>query len=126
MKTRRASKKDLPAILELIKEYPEKLMQEHLPKAGSFFVAVEDGKIVGCCALEIYSKRLAEIRSLAVTEKYHEQGIATKLIEKCMAEARKKKVYEVLAISGSISFFENYGFQTFQKEKFALIKILGS
>ena len=124
MRIRKASVKDWPAILGLIREHPDKLMQDHLPRASAFFVAVTDEKIVGCCALEVYSKRLAEIRSLAVTEKFQAKGIATALIEACMKSAKEKKVYEVLTITGATGLFEKHGFGTFNKERFALIKIL--
>ena len=124
MKIRIARKDDFPGIRRLIKMYPEKLMQAHLPRVGRFFVVIEDGKIVGCCALEIYSKRLAEIRSLSVEKKYHGRGIAIELIKHCLKRARKKGVYEVLAITGAKGLFEKFGFHAFHKEKFALLKIL--
>lgn len=125
MTIRKASARDWPAIRRLITEYPRQLMQDHLPKPVKFFVAVKDGDIVGCCALEVYSKRLAEVRSLAVAKRHQGRGIATALVERCMGEARKRQVYEVLAISSSDKFFAKYGFRTFNKEKFALINILG-
>ena len=124
MKIRKATTQDFPGILKLIREYPNRLMQNRLPKPGEFFVAVEDGKIVGCCALEIYSKRLAEIRSLAVTKKFQNRGIATKLVNACIATARKKKIYELFAIAGSEKFLAKFGFHTFNKEKYELINIL--
>ncbi|MDO8481830.1 MAG: GNAT family N-acetyltransferase [bacterium] len=126
MKIRKATQKDFPDIRKLIKGYPDKLIQNHLPKPGEFFVAIENGKIVGCCALEIYSKRLAEIRSLAVTKKFQNQGIATQLVHACVATAKKKNIYELLAIAGSEAFLARFGFHTFNKEKFALINILGN
>ncbi|MCR4280747.1 MAG: GNAT family N-acetyltransferase, partial [Candidatus Kaiserbacteria bacterium] len=82
------------------------------------------GRIVGCCALEVYSKRLAEIRSLAVTRRYQGKGIATKLIETCLELAKKRGAYEVLSITGASKLFKRNGFGTFNKEKYALIKIL--
>src|SRR3989338_164209 len=124
MKIRKATRKDFSAILKLIREYPDKLMQNHLPKPGEFFVAIEDSKIVGCCALEVYSKRLAEIRSLAVTKSFQGKGIATKLIETCLRLAKKRGAYEVLSITGASKLFKKNGFGTFNKEKYALIKIL--
>ncbi|MBI5470208.1 GNAT family N-acetyltransferase [Candidatus Kaiserbacteria bacterium] len=125
MKTRKASLKDFPAIRALIKAFPDKLLQDHLPPIGSFFVAIEDTQIVGCCALEIYSKRLAEIRTLAVAKEYQGRGIASELVAKCLADAKKKRVYEVLSITGAVALFEKQGFGTFNKEKYALLKILG-
>ena len=126
MKIRRATSKDFPAIVELIEEHPQRLLQKNLPRASAFFVAVESGTIVGCCALEVYSKRLAEIRSLAVTKKFQGKGIAHALIQSCLKLAKKKNVYEVLSITGASGLFEKYGFGTFNRERFALIKILGN
>jgi amino-acid N-acetyltransferase len=125
MNIRKASPRDFPAIRALIKAYPDKLLQDHLPPIRSFFVAVEKNIIVGCCALEIYSKRLAEIRTLAVAKEHQGKGIATKLVKRCLMEAKNKKVYEVLSITGAIRLFEGLGFGTFNKEKYALLKILG-
>lgn len=125
MQIRRANLNDLPAILKLIREYPDQLIQVHLPETDEFFVATESEEIVGCCALEVYSKRLAEIRSLAVTKQFQGKGIATKLVRACVEEARKQGIYELLAIAGSEEFFAKFGFHTFNKEKFALINILG-
>ena len=125
MKIRKASVKDFPAIRKLIREYPHKLLQDHLPRSSRFFVAIEEGRVVGCCALEIYSKRLAEVRSLVVKKEFQGQGIASKLVERCIAEAKKKGVYELLGITGAVKLFEKHGFATFKGEKYALLKILG-
>ena len=121
---RKASKKNLPAILKLIGEHPEQLMQHHLPKTSEFLLAILDENIVGCCALEIYSKRLAEIRSLAVNKNFQGRGIATELVKSCLELAKKKKVYEVISITSASKLFEKHGFGTFKNEKYALIKIL--
>jgi amino-acid N-acetyltransferase len=125
MQIRKATSADFPAIQELIKLFPDKLLQDHLPTPEEFTIAIEDNAIVGCCALEIYSKRLAEIRSLAVSPQHQGKGIATKLIDTCMQEAKDKNIYEVLTITGSSSLFEKLGFGTFNNEKYALLKILG-
>lgn len=124
MDLRRASKKDQEAILALIREYPEVLVQDHLPEPEEFFVAEEDGAIVGCCALQIYSQRLAEVRSLAVAKRHQGKDIGTALIERCLQAAKEKGVYEVLTITSAVPLFERQGFGTFKNEKYALIKVL--
>jgi amino-acid N-acetyltransferase len=124
MVIRKALLKDMPAILKLIGEYPDKLMQSHLPRSTAFFVATEDKKVVGCCALEIYSKRIAEIRSLAVTSRFQHRGIAKRLITACIDVTRRHGVYEVFCITGNPAFFKKHGFGTFKKERYALIRIL--
>lgn len=77
---------------------------------GSFYVAIVDDAIVGCCALEIYSKKLAEIRSLAVSPKHQNKGIGTQLVAACVKEAKQKKIYEILSITDKDVFFEKLGF----------------
>lgn len=124
MQIRKATQEDFPKIQELIRLFPDKLLQDHLPEPEEFSVAIEDGAIVGCCALEVYSKRLAEIRSLSVHPDHQGKGIATKLIDTCLQEAKDKNIYEVLTITGSSSLFEKQGFGTFNNEKYALLKIL--
>ncbi len=125
MKIRKASARDWPGIKKLIGANPETLMQKHLPKAGDFFVAIEGGAVVGCCALAIYSKRMGEVRSLAVAKKFQGKGIATSLIKACLASAKKRRVYEIFTVTGAKRLFEKSGFGTFKEEKYALIKILG-
>ncbi len=125
MEIRNATKADFPAIQELIRQYPEKLLQDHLPEPDAFFVANENGEIVGCCALEVYSKRLAEIRSLAVAQELQGRGIGTALIKHCIEAAKDRGVYEVLTITGVDSLFVRHGFGAFKNEKYALIKVLG-
>lgn len=125
MAVRKASARDWPAIRRLVKANADTLLQDHLPLPHEFFVAVEDGRVAGCCALVVYSKRLAEIRTLAVDAAHRGKGLATELIEACLAKARAKKVYEVLSITGARGLFEKHGFGTLEKEKYALLKILG-
>ena len=114
----------MPVIRKLIGEYPDELMQDNLPPAEAFFVAIENEGVVGCCALEIYSKRIAEVRSLAVTKPFQRRGIAKQLIQACAAVAKENDVYELFCITGNPDFFQRQGFGTFRKEKYALIKLL--
>ncbi|MBI4079088.1 MAG: GNAT family N-acetyltransferase [Candidatus Levybacteria bacterium] len=77
----------------------------------SFFVWVEDGKVIGCCSLEIYSKKLAEVRSLIVLPRYQNKGIGTKLLKACLDRAKHENVYELLAVTERDHLFETLGFQ---------------
>ncbi|MEK9181306.1 MAG: GNAT family N-acetyltransferase [Patescibacteria group bacterium] len=121
---RRSKESDYKGIKKLVGRYPKQLVQKHLPKVGSFFVAEDKGNIVGCCALEVYSRRIAEIRSLAVAKRWQGKGIGSQLVEACLKQARKRKVYEVFAITGKIKMLSRFGFGVFSSEKFAVFKIL--
>jgi len=74
------------------------------------FVAEREGKIVGFCALEIYSPKLAEIRSLAVAPELRGTGVGKRLVDACVLRARERQILEVMAISSSEIFFLSCGF----------------
>jgi len=133
---RAARLEDIPQIGMLIEPFVDdgKLLartyeelDDFLP---NFFVAVlesnaadDDGisEIVGCAALEIYSPKLAEIRSLAVSRKVQGQGVGKRLVNACVERARLKGVLEVMAITSTDAFFQSCGFDyTLPGEKRAL------
>ena len=92
----------------------------------NYFVAeapVNDtnGKLVGCAALEIYSSKLAELRSLVVIPEYQGHGVGKLLVEACVNRARDERILEVMAITSSEEFFQSCGFDfTLPGEKKAL------
>ncbi len=74
------------------------------------FVADHAGDIVGFAALEVYSKKLAEVRSLAVAEELRGKGVGKKLVESCVKLAHDLNVLEVMAITANEDFFRSCGF----------------
>ena len=85
------------------------------------FLAVAGEKIVGCAALEVYSKKLAEVRSLAVDAGYQGLGIGKQLVQACVERAREQRILEVMAITSAEEFFRSCGFDfTLPGEKKAL------
>ena len=111
---------EMPVIRRLIGGYKSLLMQTDLPRIPSFFVAEIDGRLVGCCALQIYSQRLAEIRSLAVHPDWTHHGVGTRLVEACKQRAKERGVKQVMAVTSSPGFFEQLDFSTFKRERTAL------
>ena len=77
---------------------------------GCGFVAELNGAIVGFGALDVYSKKLAEVRSLAVVLELHNRGIGRQIVEACVQRARELGILEVMAISSSEDFFLSCGF----------------
>jgi N-acetylglutamate synthase-like GNAT family acetyltransferase len=114
---RRAKAGDIIKIAELIKigsVTGQVLMRSEEEVAGAihnFFVAREDHKIVGCCALDVYGKKLAEVRSLVVLPEYRKRGIGGKLIKRCLSEARDLGIYQVLAVTDRHKLFKTAGFK---------------
>jgi N-acetylglutamate synthase-like GNAT family acetyltransferase len=87
----------------------------------NYFVAEDAGRIVGCAALEIYSSKLAELRSLVVMPEYQGHGVGKRLVEACVNRAREEQILEVMAITSSEEFFRSCGFDfTLPGEKKAL------
>lgn len=124
---RKAAEPDIPQLAEFILPFVDdrKLLPRTLTELrdllDSFFVAEYDGHIVGCAALEIYSWKLAEVRSLAVAPNMQGLGIGQKLVQACIDRARAENILEVMAITSADAFFMNCGFNyTLPGEKRAL------
>ncbi len=124
VKIRKANSGDWQDIRALIRMFPKQLMQSNLPKARSFFVAVHVGKIVGCCAMQLHSGRLGEVRDLAVHPDFQGKGIGKKLVLTCVARAKKEGVKWLLSITGAKAVFEKMGFGSWQREKYAMLMAL--
>jgi amino-acid N-acetyltransferase len=122
---RAATPADMAGIRNLIRMFPGQLVQQHLPRASSFFVAYRGGELIGCCALQVYSKRLAEVRSLAVHPDHQDEGVASRLVEQCIVRGRERGVRELFAVTSQTSFFGRLGFGTFRQEKTAMFLELG-
>lgn len=110
----------MAGIRKLIRLFPQQLAQQNLPRVTSFFVAWSGGRLVGCCALQIYSKRLAEVRSLSVHPDFQDRGVASRLVRCCIQRARERRIRELFAVTSQTSFFGRLGFATFRREKTAM------
>lgn len=113
---RRATEQDVEAVNELLRPFvnQRKLLRrtrtemETLVPSG--FLAYVDDQPVGFSAVEIYSRKLAEIQCLAVRPEFQGHGIGSELVRRCIELARDRGVMEVLAISSSDSFLQKLGF----------------
>lgn len=85
------------------------------------YLAEVAGDIVGFAALEVYSAKMGEIRSLSVAEDFRGKGVGRALVEACLARARERNVFEVMVITSEDGFFQRCGFDyTLPGEKRAL------
>ena len=113
-----ATQDDLAAVCQFLQPFMDaqqllqrtsielQLLLRHSFKA----VSVKHDWIVGFCALEIYSKKLAEIQCLAVKDSDQRKGIGRQLVQACVQRAKDEKVLELLAISNSEPMFKACGF----------------
>jgi amino-acid N-acetyltransferase len=110
----------MAGIRSLIRLFPQQLVQENLPRVTSFLVAASGDRLAGCCALQVYSKRIAEVRSLSVHPDFQDQRVASRLVQCCIERAKERGIREVFAVTSQTSLFERMGFATFRREKTAM------
>ncbi|MEN6627005.1 MAG: N-acetyltransferase [Candidatus Sumerlaeia bacterium] len=113
---------DADAIYELIAEAARTTTvlprdRENICQAVRDFVLVEcDGRIIGCGALGLFTRTLAEVRSLVVAADWRGRGIGRLLIGGLVGEATRLGVRRLFALTDSRGFFEANGFKLVSKE----------
>ncbi|MFM7457204.1 MAG: GNAT family N-acetyltransferase [bacterium] len=66
--------------------------------------------LIACAHLDIFTNQLAEVKSLAVHEAFHGQGLGRMLVEDCENEARSMQIKTIFALTYQIKFFEKIGY----------------
>jgi N-acetylglutamate synthase-like GNAT family acetyltransferase len=121
---RKATLNDIHGILELVNANLGTLLprthEDYAELIETTYVFEKDGRIVGSCVLEIYSPKIAEIRSFVVHEKYRRVGVGKALIAEAVAEARSKNIREIMVVTSAREYFEKQNFGACLNEKFAL------
>jgi amino-acid N-acetyltransferase len=123
---RNAIMADVPGIHRLITHHAElnrMLFRSHADlyeHLRDFFVFVERAEgvdhILGCAALELVWRDLAEIKSLAVAEERRGRGIGRQLVQAALEEARRLGLLRVFALTREQLFFEKLGFVVVPRE----------
>ncbi len=121
---RLAKHSDISGILALVRMYPDKLLprseKDYHDLIPTTWVVEEKGMIVGCASLEVYSPKIAEVRSVAVHPEYKGKGFGAALIGAAVEEARKQNIHEIMVVTSSPEYFRSLGFGACLNEKFAL------
>ncbi len=113
---RKAGMRDIQALLALINGYASKgvmlprtefEMSEHI---RDFTVAFLDSEMVGCGALHFYTPQSAEVRSLAVAERWKQSGAGRAVVTSLEAEARDHGLESIFAFTYVPQFFRKLGF----------------
>jgi amino-acid N-acetyltransferase len=77
----------------------------------SFKVAEVEGKIIGCCGLEVVWSDLAEIKSLAIEQTFSGKGVGKALVMAACDKARKIGINRIFALTLEPEFFSKLGFK---------------
>jgi amino-acid N-acetyltransferase len=114
---RKATLEDVDALHDLIQGYAAQGIM--LPRSHEslrrhihqFYVAVDDGRLIGCGSLFRLGSDLAEIRSLGMAEGYKGLGVGTRLVDLLIEEARSLGIPKVMALTYAVDFFRKNGFE---------------
>jgi len=114
---RPAKTKDVKAIRKLVDSYaaPGRMLSKETvtlyESVQEFIVAERDGVLVGCGALHILWEDLAEVRTVAVQEGLHKQGIGHQILESIIERAREVGVEKIFCLTFQTEFFGRHGFE---------------
>lgn len=107
---RPATAADVPGVIDL-------LGSQHLPvddiesHVGSMWVALDDGRLVGCIALEVYADG-GLLRSAAVTDDARGSGVGRRLTETVIAAATRMALPALYLLTTTAeSYFPRFGFE---------------
>lgn len=114
---RRARVDDVPRLYELIAHYAArgdmlpKTLDQLYNRVREFRVADIAGEVVGCAALKITWRDLAEVVSVAVHPDVQGQGLGRRLIEPLFDEARELRIPTLFVLTLQVRFFSKLGFR---------------
>ncbi|HLJ53787.1 MAG TPA: N-acetyltransferase [Chthonomonadaceae bacterium] len=114
---RKARTSDAVAMQRLINGYADRgamlhrSLSELYENIRDFYVVEAAGAVVGCAALHVSWKDLAELKSLAVAESCQGRGYGKRLIRACLEEAEAIGLSRVFALTYVPVLFVKAGFQ---------------
>jgi amino-acid N-acetyltransferase len=73
--------------------------------------------IIGVCALHVCWENLAEIRSLAVVEGEHGEGVGRELVRVCIEDMKELGLSKVFTLTYQPEFFDKLGFKKVDKSE---------
>jgi amino-acid N-acetyltransferase len=128
MRIRKATIEDIKAVHRLLHTYsgegdliprPLSRLYDHV---RDFWVVADPDtdRVTGCCALQFCWEALGEIRSLAVETDHRGRGIATRLVDACIEEARSFDLARLFCLTFKPDFFERFGFTRIERSELPL------
>ena len=111
MEIRPARTSDIKGIRQLIDSYAPQgrlLSKETVTLYESvqeFTVAVEGDEVIGCGALHVLWEDLAEVRTVAVSEKLRGQGVGHQILDSIVERAKTIGVKRIFCLTFETEFF---------------------
>ncbi|PID87142.1 MAG: argininosuccinate synthase [Chloroflexi bacterium] len=125
MNIRPAKETDIPGIISLVAEHAKR--GDMLPRTPESIAATlanwlvgihKDGGVVACVSLSYYSRFLAEVRSLAVSDRVKGQGWGSTIVKAAILEAQHRSIPKLFALTRAVPFFQKIGFSITARELF--------
>jgi amino-acid N-acetyltransferase len=117
---RLARTSDVKSIRELVDSYaaPGQMLSKETvtlyESVQEFLVAEKDGVVVGCGALHVLWEDLAEVRTVAVAQEFHKQGIGHLILKEIIDRARHIGIKRIFCLTFQTQFFGSIGFKEIQ------------
>lgn len=121
IKVEKARIGDVPQIHKLINNFAgrgemlARPLSELYENIRDFFVVRKGKKIIGCAALHVMWSDMAEIKSVAVDEELHKQGVGNQLVVACIEEARELGIATIFCLTYKPGFFGKFGLKEVDK-----------
>jgi amino-acid N-acetyltransferase len=120
-KVEKAKIQDVPQIHKMINGFADRgqmlprPLSEIYESIRDFFVIRDSDEVIACAALHVSWSDLAEIRSVAVTEKSQGRGIGAALVAACLKEADELGIKTVFCFTYQPEFFRKHRFNEIDK-----------
>ncbi|MGH3635561.1 amino-acid N-acetyltransferase [Mycobacterium sp.] len=112
---RRARTSDVSAIKRLVDTYAGKILLEKnlvtlYEAVQEFWVAEQEGEVVGCGALHVLWSDLGEVRTVAVDPTMTGRGIGHAIVDRLLEAARDLQLQRLFVLTFETEFFSRHGF----------------
>jgi amino-acid N-acetyltransferase len=120
---RKANIQEVPEIRRFLAEFSQdggilpRTLADLYGQLRDYYVYRENqGPLLGIAALHICWAGLGEIRSVAVALTHRGRGIASRLVQTCLAEAQAIGLSEIFLLTLVPDFFHRFGFKIVSRE----------
>lgn len=123
MQIRKAEINDVKDMQKLLMVYASRgdmlsrSLSEIYESLRDYYVADEEGVLLGTAALHIVWDDLAEVRSVAVSEDAGRKGVGSKLVQACIDDGRKLGLKKIFCLTYKPDFFAKQGFHLVDKSE---------
>lgn len=121
MVIRKANITEAESVLKLINLHAQqgqllfRTLEDIRERISDCFVCEKEGELLGTCSLKYGWDKMVEIRSLAVAPEHYRQGVASKLVRECIAQAGQTDSEYIFVLTYAVPLFKKLGFETVNK-----------